>query len=72
MTEVHVPVATERCYRLSADITLVTGQAALVNASAVPPHTELLWPTISAVRGLGGSGSIDEVNERVLKQEGFL
>lgn len=34
---------------------------------AVPPYTELLWPTIDAVRGLGGSGSIDEIVERVLK-----
>lgn len=37
----------------------------------VPPYNALLWPTVCAVRGLGGSGSIDEINERVLKQEAF-
>lgn len=50
---------------------LSTGQAVFMSTSVVPPYTELLWPTVSAVRGLGGSGSIDEVNERVLKQEDF-
>lgn len=57
--------------RVLADRSLSTGQAAAVTVSVVPAYTELLWPTVCAVRGLGGSGSIDEINERVLKQENF-
>lgn len=37
----------------------------------VPPYQELLWPTLVAVRELGGSGSIDEIVERVLKDGDF-
>jgi restriction system protein len=37
----------------------------------VPAYSDLLWPTLSAVRTLGGSGSIDEIVEVVLKQEDF-
>jgi restriction system protein len=33
----------------------------------VPPYTALMWPTLVAVRELGGSGSIDEIAERVVK-----
>lgn len=37
----------------------------------VPPYSDLLWPTLRAVRELGGSGSIDEIVERVLKEGNF-
>jgi hypothetical protein len=36
--------------------------AAMARAS-VPDYSQLLWPTIEAVRALGGSGSIDEIVE---------
>jgi restriction system protein len=38
---------------------------------AVPTHVDLLWPTLQGVRELGGSGTIDEINERVVQREGF-
>jgi restriction system protein len=37
----------------------------------VPDYSQLLWPTVDAVRGLGGSGSIDEIVEEVLQREDF-
>jgi restriction system protein len=37
----------------------------------VPDYSQLLWPTIEAVRALGGSGSIDEIVEAVLQREHF-
>jgi len=37
----------------------------------IPAYSDLLWPTIGAVRRLGGSGSIDEIAEAVVDQEGF-
>jgi restriction system protein len=37
----------------------------------VPDYSQLLWPTIEAVRALGGSGSIDEIVEAVLQREDF-
>lgn len=33
----------------------------------MPPYKELLWPTVLAMRDLGDSGSIDEIDERVLE-----
>ena len=30
-----------------------------------------MWPTIKAIRALGGSGSIDEIVEKVVELEGF-
>lgn len=38
---------------------------------AVPPYTELLWPTLQAVRSLGGSGAIEEIVEEVIRQQRF-
>ncbi len=35
--------------------------------SPVPPHQELLWPAVLAMRDPGDSGSIDEFNDRVLE-----
>jgi restriction system protein len=40
-------------------------------ASSIPPYNELLWPTLCAVRDLGHSGRLDEINERVIEQEDF-
>lgn len=37
----------------------------------IPAYSDLLWPTIVALHRLGGSGSIDEIAEAVVDQEGF-
>jgi restriction system protein len=37
----------------------------------VPTHQKMLWPTLQAVRLLGGSGQIEEINEKVIEIEGF-
>ena len=37
----------------------------------VPPYHELLWPALQAVAELGGSASISEIVETVIKREGF-
>jgi restriction system protein len=38
---------------------------------AVPSYVELLWPTLQAIRAIGGSGSIDEIVEKVVELERF-
>jgi restriction system protein len=40
-------------------------------AGEVPPYHELLLPALQAVGELGGSGSIGEILETVVKREGF-
>lgn len=40
-------------------------------AVSVPTYDQLLWPTINALRDLGGSGAISEINERVIELEKF-
>lgn len=37
----------------------------------MPIYHELLWPTLEAVRNLGGSATITELNETVIAQMGF-
>ena len=37
-------------------------------APTLPQYQHLLWPTVIALRDLGGSGSIEEIVERVLQQ----
>ena len=37
----------------------------------VPQYHELLWPTLQSVSELGGSASIGEIVETVIKREGF-
>jgi restriction system protein len=37
----------------------------------MPPYHELLWPALQAVFELGGSASISEIVETVIKREGF-
>jgi restriction system protein len=40
-------------------------------APPIPSHAELLWPTLRAVLAIGGSGSIDEIVEKVVELEEF-
>src|ERR1700729_687896 len=37
----------------------------------VPQYNEMLWPVVQAVAELGGSGSIGEIVDTVVKREGF-
>jgi restriction system protein len=37
----------------------------------VPPAHTLIWPTVRALRELGGSGTISEITETVIELEGF-
>ena len=37
----------------------------------VPQYSEMLWPALQAVAELGGSASISEIVETVIKREGF-
>jgi restriction system protein len=41
-----------------------------VNAH-IPPYSELLWPTLRAVRELGNSAKLDEIDEQVVEAESF-
>lgn len=43
----------------------------VTKAPSVPPYNELLWPTLEAVRELGHSARLDEINERVIERENF-
>ena len=43
----------------------------MANAPSVPSYAELLWPSVQAIRAPGGSGSIDEIVEKVVELEGF-
>ena len=42
-----------------------------MDTADVPPYHELLWPTLQAVTELGGSASIGEIAETVIKRQGF-
>jgi restriction system protein len=37
----------------------------------MPVYHELLWPTLDAIQKLGGSGTIQEINEQVITAEDF-
>ena len=37
----------------------------------IPPAYTLLWPTLLAIRAIGGSGTIEEINEKVIELERF-
>ncbi len=39
--------------------------------NTVPPYDALLWPSVQALRSLGGSGSLSEINERAVEQGDF-
>ena len=37
----------------------------------IPPYSELLWPALCAVRELGHSAKLEEIDERVIEAQGF-
>ncbi|MGE5282392.1 MAG: restriction endonuclease [Chloroflexota bacterium] len=37
----------------------------------IPAYSELLWPTLRAVRSLGGTARLNEIDEKVIELEGF-
>lgn len=37
----------------------------------IPPYNELLWPTLCAVRDLGNTAKLDEIDEAVIEAEKF-
>jgi restriction system protein len=39
--------------------------------SEIPQYHELIWPALQAIAELGGSASIGEIVETVVKREGF-
>jgi restriction system protein len=43
----------------------------MATAPDIPRQTDLMWPTIEALRRLGGSARIDEIAESVVETEGF-
>ena len=49
----------------------VDGNGRPMATADVPPYHELLWPTLQAVTDLGGSASIGEIVETVIKHQGF-
>ncbi len=38
---------------------------------ALPPYNDLLWPTLMALRSLGHTASLDEIDERVVQHQHF-
>jgi restriction system protein len=42
-----------------------------VTEIVIPSHFDLMWPTLEALKQLGGSGRIDEIVEAVIQAEGF-
>jgi restriction system protein len=42
-----------------------------VTEALIPNQFELMWPTLEALRNLGGSGRVDEIVEAVIAGEGF-
>jgi restriction system protein len=40
-------------------------------STSIPAYSELLWPTLRAVRELGHSAKLDEIDERVVEKEEF-
>ncbi len=47
------------------------GQNDAMQPAAVPKYSDLLWPTLRAVIALGDSGTINELNAKVLELEDF-
>jgi restriction system protein len=43
----------------------------MVDKQGIPTSPELMWPTLLALRALGGSGRIDEINEEVIHEQGI-
>lgn len=42
-----------------------------MTSPALPPYSELLWPTLRAVCEIGDSGTIQEIVDKVIENEGF-
>ncbi len=43
----------------------------LVPASSIPQYHQLMWPTLTALKELGGSATVKEMYERVVEDEHF-
>ncbi|MBW4078645.1 MAG: restriction endonuclease [Acidobacteria bacterium] len=43
----------------------------MIEKQDLPSTQELMWPTLEALRALGGSGRIEEINGEVIKRQGF-
>jgi len=42
-----------------------------MNTATLPKYNDFHWPTVVALRALGGSGSNSEIDEKVVEQQGF-
>ena len=42
-----------------------------MSAKTLPKYNDFHWPTVMALRALGGSGSNSEIDEKVVEQQGF-
>lgn len=42
-----------------------------MSAPHIPAYNALLWPTLRAVRGLGHTAKLEEIDEKVVEQEAF-
>ena len=43
----------------------------MADAPSVPSYADLLWPTVKALRALGGCGGISEIVEKAVELKGF-
>lgn len=41
------------------------------NGVEIPKYNDLLWPTLLAVRELGYSAKLEEIDEAVIEAQGF-
>src|ERR1700729_2882372 len=42
-----------------------------VNVPKIPQYHELMWPALQATKGLGGSATVSEMNERAIAAAGI-
>jgi hypothetical protein len=78
---VHLPTAPRADRRCSVDDAHPSCEIAVAEidtvremsttTTRVPSIPELLWPTLRAVREIGDSGTIEEIVEKVVEQQGF-
>ncbi|MDQ6907635.1 MAG: restriction endonuclease, partial [Chloroflexota bacterium] len=46
--------------------------ASVIDAKVnVPAYHKMLWPTLQALKQMGGSGSVQEIMDRVIEIEGY-
>ena len=43
----------------------------MIDKQDLPSVQELMWPTLEALRALGGSGRIEEIDGEVIRRQGF-